>query len=135
MSFFYPLEHLIRLLREHPAYFPALYVFVALSIVALLGIFLLFRKYFSFVFRSLRRNLLRTILSSFAIMVLVGVGILIWSVLLFIDIVLSDQANDLKAIATERWQIPSQMPFSYAQTMEDGAARQGDPGAVRPRIR
>ncbi|HEV8063085.1 MAG TPA: ABC transporter permease, partial [Gemmataceae bacterium] len=90
------------------------------------------RKYFSFVLRSLRRNLLRTLLSSFAIMVLVGVGILIWSVLLFIDIVLSDRANDLKAIATERWQIPSQMPFSYAQTMEDGAARAGDQGAVKP---
>jgi putative ABC transport system permease protein len=132
MSFFYPLESLARQLRQHPEFRPYLYGFTALSIVVLLGILFFFRKYFSFVFRSLSRNLLRTILSSFAIMVLVGVGILIWSVLLFIDIVLSDRANDLKAVATERWQIPSQMPFSYAQTLEEGAARAGDSSAVRP---
>ena len=132
MRFFYPLEYLQLHLRLHPEDRPYLYVGLAVSALVLVGLLILFHKYFSFVFRSLSRNLLRTLLSSLAIMVLVGVGVMIWSVLLFIDQVLTDRANDLKAIATERWQIPSQMPYAYAQTLEDGAARTDDKAAIKP---
>ncbi len=78
MSFFYPLEFLLRYLRTHPEYRPVLYAAAAIAVFVLLALLVIFRRYFSFVIRSLRRNLLRTILSSFAIMVLVGVGITIW---------------------------------------------------------
>ena len=132
MSFFYPLDYLLRQLRVHPEYRPFLYVSLAVAALVLVGLLIFFHKYFSFVFRSLSRSLLRTILSSLAIMVLVGVGVIIWSVLLFIDQVLTDRSNDLKAIVTERWQIPSQMPYAYAQTLEDGAARPDDKSATKP---
>ena len=132
MFLLYPLENLSRELKLHPEYQVLAYALAGLSVLALLGIVIVFHKYFSFIFRSLRRNGLRTMLSSLAIMVLVGVGILIWSILHFFDQVLSDPANDLKALATERWQLPSQMPYAYVQTLEDGAARQDDPHAVKP---
>lgn len=120
MSFFYPLENLLRYLQSHPGDKPLVYGVLGVFALLLLGLLFAFRKYFHFLLRSLTRNILRTMLSSLAIMVLVGVGILIWSVLLFIDIVLTDRASDLKAIATERWQIPSQLPYSYVQTLEEG---------------
>jgi putative ABC transport system permease protein len=132
MSFFYPLETLLRYLQTHPGDRPLVFACLGVVAVLLLGLLFMFRKYFHFVLRSLTRNVLRTLLSSFAIMVLVGVGIIIWSVLLFIDIVLTDRASDLKAIATERWQIPSQLPYSYVQTLEEGAARKDDPYAAHP---
>ncbi len=52
--------------------------------------------------------------------------------LLFFDIMLTEKASDLKAIATERWQMPSQLPLAYVQTLEAGAARSDDPAAVKP---
>jgi putative ABC transport system permease protein len=63
-------------------------------------------------------------------MVLVFVVTLVWSILYFLDAVTSEKASNLKAVITERWQIPSQMPFSYAATLSEGAAR--DPGDIRP---
>ena len=35
-------------------------------------------------------------------------------------------------IVTERWQIPSQMPFAYADSLGRGAARDDRPGDVKP---
>lgn len=83
--------------------------------------------YARFIVKSLRRNLLRTALTSLATMVLVLVVTMIWTVLFFLDLVTSEKTRDFKAIITERWQIPSQMPFSYAASLADGAARkEGD---------
>ncbi|MBV9126221.1 MAG: ABC transporter permease [Planctomycetes bacterium] len=83
-----------------------------------------------FVFKSLSRNLLRTSLTGVATMVLVLVVTLVVTVLWFLDQVTSAKSKDFKATVTERWQIPSQMPFSYAGPLEDGAAR--EKGDVRP---
>ena len=66
---------------------------------------------------------LRTSLTAAATMLLVFVVTLVWTVLWFLHAVTAEKSKDLKAIVTERWQIPSQMPFSYANTLADGAAR------------
>ena len=86
--------------------------------------------YLRFVLKSLSRNLLRTGLTAAATMLLVFIVTLVWTVLWFLHLVTTEKAKDLKAIVTERWQIPSQMPFSYAAELSDGAVRQ--PGDVKP---
>ena len=87
-------------------------------------------KYVVLIWRNLRRNVLRTALTALGTMVLVFVVTLVWSILYFLDQVMTEKSSNLKAIVTERWQIPSQMPFAYAATLADGAAR--SPGDVRP---
>src|SRR5579884_3572847 len=62
--------------------------------------------------------------------VLVFVVTLIWTVLWFLDLVMTENCQDLKAIVTEKWQIPSQMPWAYASSLREGAA--SHPGDVRP---
>ncbi|VTS05949.1 ABC transporter permease [Tuwongella immobilis] len=69
------------------------------------------------VLRSLQRNILRTSLSFLATFVLVLVVTLIWSVLTFLDRVTAEKETDLKAIITEKFQIPSQMPLKYANSL------------------
>lgn len=91
---------------------------------------ILFRRQVLFLMKSLTRNWLRTVLTSLATIVLVFVVTLVWSVLWMLDRVTTEKARDLKAIITERWQIPSQMPWSYADTLANGAAR--SPEDVRP---
>ena len=71
-------------------------------------------KFLLLIVKNVRRNLLRTILTSLGTMVLVFVVTLIWSVLGFLDRETEEQSQNVKGIVTERWQIPSRMPFSYA---------------------
>src|SRR5215210_3902520 len=91
---------------------------------------LTYRKQLRFIFKSLGRNLRRTILTGLAIFVLVFVVTLVWTILWFLDLVTSEKSKDLKAIVTERWQVPSQMPVSYAASLAEGAASR--PDDVRP---
>lgn len=132
MRIFYPLHRLIESLPRHPENWTWIFAGLGALVLVTLMVLIYFHKYFSFVLKSLFRNKLRTILSSVAIFALVMVVTLIWSVVLFLDIVVEDKATDLKAIVTERWQVPSQMPFAYAASLEAGAARSDDPSAVRP---
>ncbi len=81
-------------------------------------------KFFMLIFKNLRRNLLRSILTSAGVMVLVFVITLIWSILGFLDVATSEKTSNFKGIVTEKWSIPSQMPFAYATTLENGAARE-----------
>ena len=81
-------------------------------------------------FKNLRRNLVRTILTSLGTAVLVFVLTAIWSVLVFIDRATTEQSKDLKSIVTDKWRIPSQMPYSYSTELSHGAAR--NPGDVEP---
>jgi putative ABC transport system permease protein len=85
-----------------------------------------FAKYGLIIFKNVRRNLLRTLLTSLGTMVLVLVITLIWSVLHFLDNAMADKASNFKVIVTERWQIPSRMPYAYAATLRDAAATQPD---------
>jgi putative ABC transport system permease protein len=76
------------------------------------------------IFKNLRRNLVRSMLTSAGVMVLVFVITLIWSILGFLDMATSEKSANFKGIVTEKWSIPSQLPFSYANTLENGAARE-----------
>jgi putative ABC transport system permease protein len=80
--------------------------------------------------KNMRRNLVRSTLTALGTMVLVFVFTLIWSVLSFLDAVTAEKTENLKAIVSERWQIASQMPFAYATTLAEGAAR--NPGDIHP---
>ncbi len=101
-------------------------------VLAALGLFALvlmyaWAPYVRLVVKSMRRNPLRTLLTGSATFLLVLVITMIWSVLWLLDLVTTERSRDFKAIVTERWQIPSQMPFSYERILEDGGAtRRGD---------
>src|SRR5205823_7875669 len=62
--------------------------------------------------------------------VLVLVVTMIWTVTGTLDAITTEKSRDFKVIVTERWQIPSQMPYSYAASLANGAARKE--GDVRP---
>jgi len=79
--------------------------------------------YTKLIVQSFRRNIVRSTLTSLAIMVMVLVVTLVWSVLNLLDRVTSEKSKDFKAIITERWQIPSQMPYSYVSGLARGGAR------------
>ena len=68
--------------------------------------------YLTFMMRNLWRNKIRTALTGIATMILVLVVTLVWTVISFLNIVTSEKASNLKVIVTERWQIPSQMPYA-----------------------
>lgn len=87
-------------------------------------------KFFLLMFKNVRRNKLRSLLTAGATIMLVLVITLVWSILDFLDKATTEKEKDLKAIVTERWQVPSRMPFAYASQLEDGGAR--DPGDVKP---
>lgn len=108
---------------------PVVLILVDLALLA--AVFLIRqRKMVMLVVRSLSRNRLRSILTSVAVMVLVVVVTLVWTILYFLNQITEEKSKDLKAIVTEKWQIPSQMPYSYAAALSEGAAKR--PGDVRP---
>jgi putative ABC transport system permease protein len=131
MQHLLPLERFLRYLEPFLGHRPgALEVLGSAAAVLLLlfgVVWFFFPKYVSLVSKSLRRNILRTVLASLAIMVLVFVVTLIWSFLVPLDIAMTEQTSNLKTIVSERWQVPSQMPPSYASTLEEGGySRPGD---------
>ncbi|MFO0968138.1 MAG: FtsX-like permease family protein [Gemmataceae bacterium] len=71
-------------------------------------------RLFLLMIKNLRRNIVRTSLTFLATTVLVFMIIMIWTVLNFIEGQTTDKSADFKVIITERWQIPSRMPPSYA---------------------
>jgi putative ABC transport system permease protein len=64
--------------------------------------------------KNLRRNLVRTLLTGMAIMVLVIMVTLIWTVIYFLDQTMTEKSADFKLIVMERWKVPSQMPVTHA---------------------
>jgi len=87
-------------------------------------------KFLRIVVENVLRNPLRTLLTTLGTMVLVFVVTMVWSVLSFLDEQTAEKNANLKAIVTERWQLPSQMPYSYAASLREGAAREADD--IRP---
>ena len=87
-------------------------------------------KYLILIWKNLRRSILRSTLTALGTMVLVFVVTLVWSVLSFLQAATEEKSQNLKAIVTERWSIPSRMPFSYATGLSEGAAAK--PDDVRP---
>ena len=80
----------------------ALVLTVVPTAVGLVFVFLRPRL-FLLILKNLRRNLRRTILTFKTIVVLVTVVTLIWTVLWFLDQVMTERSRDLKLIVTERW--------------------------------
>jgi putative ABC transport system permease protein len=70
-------------------------------------------KFLVMMFKNLRRNLVGTSLTYLATFAGVFVVAMIWSVLAFLDNVMTEKAKDVKVIVTEKFQVPSQMPPSY----------------------
>jgi putative ABC transport system permease protein len=75
-------------------------------------------RLFLLVFKNLRRNLLRTGLTAVAIMVLVFMVTAIATVLFGLERFTREKANDLKLIIMDRFQVPSQLPATYAQYLD-----------------
>lgn len=80
-------------------------------------------KFLVLILKNVARHPLRSTLMALGTVVLVFVVTLVWSVLAFLDMTTAEKSKDFKAIVTERWRIPSQMPFTYATTLSEGAAR------------
>src|SRR5262245_20046695 len=74
-------------------------------------------KLFLLIFKNLNRNLLRTVLTASAIIVLVVMITLIWTVVNTLDAATEEQSQEIKLIVTERWQLPSQMPLTHADLL------------------
>lgn len=78
------------------------------------------------ILQNIFRNPLRTALTGIGTMMLVFVVTLVWSVLSFLDRQTTEKSANLKAIVSERWRLPSQMPYAYASTLIEGGAREPD---------
>ena len=89
-------------------------------------------KFLSIILKNIRRNLVRTGLTAVGTMILVLVVTLVWSVLDFLNEVTSEKSSDFKAVITERWQVPSQMPFAYADDLSRGAPRNAGDMEIAP---
>jgi len=87
-------------------------------------------RFLVLIIKNIRRNLVRSALTSLGTIVLVFVVTLVWAILSFLDAAMAEKSQDFKGIVTERWRLPSQMPFAYAASLCAGAASQ--PGDVRP---
>jgi putative ABC transport system permease protein len=82
--------------------------------------------------KSLRRNLTRTSLTYLATFVLVIVVTMVWSTLYFFDSLMTERTKDMKIIVTEKWEAFSQMPFSYAAPLSEGAYDSTKSDSVKP---
>jgi putative ABC transport system permease protein len=88
-------------------------------------------KFFLLIVKNLRRNLLRTTLTSLAIIVLVFMVTLIWTMLFRLGRITEEKSKDFKLIVTEKWQIPSQMPSTHADYLDPDNPKcifRGQPG-------
>jgi putative ABC transport system permease protein len=83
-------------------------------------------KFLSLIVKNIGRNLVRSILTALGTMMLVFVVTLVWSILDFLNQATSAKNSGIKVIVTDKWQIPSQMPFTYADSLSAGAARKPD---------
>jgi len=89
-------------------------------------------KFFLLMVKNVTRNPLRSVLTVLGSMVLVMVVTLVWSVLWFLDLVTTERKENLKAIVTDRWVIPSRLPSDYERTLSEGAADPQRAGDVKP---
>ena len=87
-------------------------------------------KFLMLIVRNVIRNPMRSILSVLVTIVLVFVVIVVWSVLSLLDYLTTEKSQNFRGMVTERWSIPSRLPFSYADPLSRGAARR--PGDVVP---
>jgi len=89
-------------------------------------------KFLLLMLKSLRRNLLRTSLTYLAVFLLIFVVTIIWSVMDYLEGMMSEKTSNIKVIISEKWQASSHMPFSYAARLSEGAAEPTRPQDIRP---
>jgi hypothetical protein len=103
------------------------YIVGVAAILVLIVLACVYASHTRLVIHSVSRNPMRTMLTGTATLLFVFIITLIWSVLWLLDLVTTERSKDFKAIVTEKWQIPSQMPFSYGSSLGEGAyAKPGD---------
>lgn len=120
------MEMFLHKILDNPVYL-GLAVAVSICLLALVVYGASVYFYLRLMLLNLRRNLVRTGLTAVASILLVFVVTLVWTILWFLNLVTSEKAKDFKAIVSERWQIPSQMPFAYHAGLSEGAAaKEGD---------
>src|SRR5438045_156297 len=98
-------------------------VYIIVAAVAILLLVLCFMNwhFVRFILKSMRRNLLRTILTGLATMVLVFVVSVVWSILKLVDDITTEKSKDFKAIITEKNVMPSQIPDADGDYLSTGA--------------
>jgi putative ABC transport system permease protein len=84
-------------------------------------------KYLQIIWDNMVHNLVRTCLTALGTIMLVFVVTLVWSILAFLQEATSEKSQNIKAIVSERWSLPSQMPYAYADKLKEGAyEKEGD---------
>lgn len=78
-----------------------------------------YAKLSGLVFRSLRRNLLRTALTYVALFVLTFMLTMIYSVVAMLGNITREKEDNVQIILTEKFSIPSQMPPGYGTQLKD----------------
>lgn len=81
-------------------------------------------KLLQLVLKNLQRNLLLSSLMYIATFVFVLVIVGMKSIVSFIDLVQTEREQDFKAIVTERYQIPSQMPMRYDREIREALMKE-----------
>lgn len=81
-------------------------------------------KLIKLMLKNLQRNLLLSSLMYIATFVFVLVIVGMKSIVAFIDLVQTEREHDFKAIITERYQIPSQMPMKYDREIRDALMKE-----------
>jgi putative ABC transport system permease protein len=81
------------------------------------------RNFALLIFKNLRRNKLRSAVTCLAVLVLVVVVTMIWTVIHFLHHFTTEKAGNLKAVVTDRYDLQGQMPLSYVGPLSHGAAR------------
>jgi putative ABC transport system permease protein len=79
-----------------------------------LAFFILSPKLLRLIVKNLGRNLLRTSLTCLAIMALVFIVTMTWTVIFALVSFTRERDENFKLIITERWSLPSMMPLSHA---------------------
>jgi putative ABC transport system permease protein len=79
-------------------------------------------RFLLLIFKNLRRNKVRTIITSLSVMVLVLVVTMSWTLIAFLDNFTKEKSGNLKAIVTDRYDMQGLMPLSYAGPLSQGAA-------------
>jgi putative ABC transport system permease protein len=92
-----------------------------------------FSKLGGLVFRSLRRNLLRTALTYVALFILTGILTFIYGIVNFLGQLTADTDKEQLVILTEKFAVPSQMPPGYGNQLK-GVIENKLPAEYRPNL-
>jgi putative ABC transport system permease protein len=76
-------------------------------------------KLFGLIVKNLSRNKIRTILTALAIFTLVAIFSMIYSVIRFLDLTMTEKSRDIKLILTEKYRIPSRFDLAKMKNITE----------------